>query len=221
MLVRRGSRSVDGQDQGQRRPRDLESPRRSRWSSGALQHLRRWSDLPRVPLRPAEEVQDLRSYRHDGGTASHRVLGAQVWRGRDGRLQVRLQSLGVSFGTDDGRRSLRPLFLSVVPGNEKQLDKLRTMRATLQHDISVVVNEFGPQLFEDFRETRIIPPTSVPPPVMPTMSRRRSTYGQGGQGTFFNHPLSAFVLSPRRGEELTFVQAGSTSTFLAGLRKRK
>lgn len=95
------------------------------------------------------------------------------------------------------------------------------MRASLQHDISVVVNEFGPQLFEDFRETRIIPPTSVPPPVMPALSRRRSTYGQGGQGTFFNHPLSAsFALSGWVG--LTRVrQAGLTSTSSDGLRKLK
>lgn len=77
-----------------------------------------------------------------------------------------------------------------MPGNEKQLDKLRTMRATLQHDISVVVNEFGPQLFDDFKRTRIIPPTAAPPPVSPTLTRRRSTYGPQGQGTFLTHPMS-------------------------------
>lgn len=67
------------------------------------------------------------------------------------------------------------------------------MRAALQDDISAVVNEFGPQLFEDFQKTRIIPPTSVPPPISPTMTRRRSTYGPQGAGTFFTHPMSAYL----------------------------
>ncbi|KAL8291488.1 hypothetical protein RQP46_002466 [Phenoliferia psychrophenolica] len=90
----------------------------------------------------------------------------------------------------DVYKSLRPLFLSVLPGNEKQLDHLRKLRAELQRDISLVVNEFGPQLFEDFQATRIIPPTSVPAPVSPTLTRRRSTYGPQGQNTFLTHPMS-------------------------------
>jgi glycerol-3-phosphate O-acyltransferase/dihydroxyacetone phosphate acyltransferase len=69
------------------------------------------------------------------------------------------------------------------------------MRAALEDDISAVVNEFGPQLFEDFQKTRIIPPTSVPPPISPTMIRRRSTYGPQGAGTFFTHPMSACLPS--------------------------
>ena len=87
-------------------------------------------------------------------------------------------------------RSLRPLFLSVIPGNVKQLDKIRVMRAALQVDIDNVVNEFGPQLFEDFQRTRIVTPAAVPAPISPTLTRRRSTYGPAGQGTFLTHPLS-------------------------------
>ncbi|KAM0748028.1 hypothetical protein T439DRAFT_328681 [Meredithblackwellia eburnea MCA 4105] len=91
----------------------------------------------------------------------------------------------------DVYKSLRPLLLSVLPGNVKQLDKLRTMRTSLQHDISLIVNEFGPQLFEDFQATRIIPPTALPPPpTSPTLVRRRSTYGPQGQNTFLTHPMS-------------------------------
>ena len=95
-----------------------------------------------------------------------------------------------------GGRSLRPLFLSVLPGNEKQLDKLRTLRAELQRDISGIVNEFGPQLFEDFQATRIITPTAVPAPVSPTLTRRRSTYGPQGQNTFLTHPMSESFFLP-------------------------
>lgn len=90
-------------------------------------------------------------------------------------------------------RSLRPLFLSVVPGNVKQLDKIRVMRAELQRDIDHVVNEFGPQLFEDFQRTRIISPAAAPPPSSPKLSRKRSTYGPAGQGTFLTHPLSTYT----------------------------
>ncbi|KAK4704293.1 hypothetical protein P7C70_g1916, partial [Phenoliferia sp. Uapishka_3] len=90
----------------------------------------------------------------------------------------------------DVYKSLRPLFLSIVPGNEKQLDKLRTMRAALRRDISSVVNEFGPQLFEDFQAIRIVPPASLPAPASPTLTRRRSTYGPKGENTFLTHPMS-------------------------------
>lgn len=79
----------------------------------------------------------------------------------------------------------------MIPGNVKQLDKIRVMRAALQVDIDNVVNEFGPQLFEDFQRTRIVTPAAVPAPVSPTLTRRRSTYGAGGQGTFLTHPLSS------------------------------
>lgn len=115
-------------------------------------------------------------------------------------------------------RSLRPLFLSVIPGNEKQLDKLRTMRASLQEDISGIVNEFGPQLFEDFQQARIIPPSSVPPP--PGLTRKRSTYGPQGTNTFLTHPMSTSL--SWMNTLLSFLilvlilQPGSTSTSSAG-----
>ncbi|KAI5475691.1 glycerol-3-phosphate O-acyltransferase / dihydroxyacetone phosphate acyltransferase [Pseudohyphozyma bogoriensis] len=89
----------------------------------------------------------------------------------------------------DVYKSLRPLFLSAIPGNEKQLNNLRSKRASLQRDISEVVNKFGPQLFEDFQATRIVHPTAEPAPP-PVLARRRSTYGPQGQNTFLTHPMS-------------------------------
>lgn len=65
------------------------------------------------------------------------------------------------------------------------------MRAALQVDIDHIVNELGPQLFEDFQQTRIINPAADPAPISPTLVRRRSTYGPAGQGTFLTHPMSA------------------------------
>lgn len=70
------------------------------------------------------------------------------------------------------------------------------MRAALQLDIDSVVNELGPQLFQDFQRTRIIQqPAAMPPPTSPTLSRRRSSYGPSGSGTFLTHPMSSS--SPR------------------------
>lgn len=90
----------------------------------------------------------------------------------------------------DVYKSLRPLFLSVLPGNVKQLDRIRIMRAALQVDIDNVVNELGPQLFDDFQRTRVIQqPAAVPQPA-PRLGRRRSSYGPAGIGTLLTHPMS-------------------------------
>ncbi|KAM0792271.1 hypothetical protein ACM66B_004963 [Microbotryomycetes sp. NB124-2] len=93
----------------------------------------------------------------------------------------------------DVYKSIRPLFLSVVPGHEKQLDKLRTMRMALSQEINQLVEELGPAIFEDFHSNRVVPPTAKPAPAPgshPGMPRRRSTYGPQGQGTFFTHPMT-------------------------------
>ncbi|KAK4058869.1 Glycerol-3-phosphate/dihydroxyacetone phosphate acyltransferase [Microbotryomycetes sp. JL221] len=92
----------------------------------------------------------------------------------------------------DVYKSLRPLFLSVIPGHEKQLDKLRTMRMALSREINELVEELAPAIFEDFHSNRIVPPTSKPAPSSshPGLPRRRSTYGPQGQGTFLTHPMT-------------------------------
>lgn len=92
----------------------------------------------------------------------------------------------------DVYKSLRPLFFSLWPGSDRQMDRLREMRASLQQDISEVVNEFGPQLFDDFQATRIVPQATPPPPspspFSPTLTRRKST--GHGHGRILKHPLT-------------------------------
>lgn len=110
-------------------------------------------------------------------------------------------------------RSLRPLLLSVVPGNERQIDKLRRKRLELQGDISALVNELGPQLFDDFKRTRIVPTSAAPPPT-PTIRRKRSSYGQGGQGTFLTHPLGKLIR--KRKSETGLTAAGWLDEVLFG-----
>ncbi|ORY58696.1 hypothetical protein BCR35DRAFT_271133, partial [Leucosporidium creatinivorum] len=55
----------------------------------------------------------------------------------------------------DVYKSLRPLLLSVLPGNTHQLDHLRTMRAGLQLEINQLVEELAPAIFDDFYTNRI------------------------------------------------------------------
>jgi glycerol-3-phosphate O-acyltransferase/dihydroxyacetone phosphate acyltransferase len=49
-------------------------------------------------------------------------------------------------------RSLRPLFLSIWPGNQREVNKLREMREGLANDISEIIDEFGPKLYENFHQ---------------------------------------------------------------------
>lgn len=68
-----------------------------------------------------------------------------------------LPSLGYSalkFGEAgmDVFKSLRPLFLSLWPGNQREVDKLREMREGISNDLSDIIDEFGPQLYENFNQ---------------------------------------------------------------------
>ncbi|SCV74439.1 BQ2448_8078 [Microbotryum intermedium] len=90
----------------------------------------------------------------------------------------------------DVYKSIRPLLLSVLPGNHKQLDKLRAMRSSLQLEINQLVEELAPKIFEDFQTNRVVQPSAKPAPVSEHATKRRSTYGPQGQGTFLTHPLS-------------------------------
>ncbi len=71
----------------------------------------------------------------------------------------------------DVYKSLRPLFLSVLPGSEQQLERLRAERARLQDAIHEVVDKFGPTVFDDFQSQRIIPGEA---PARPVLKRRRT-----------------------------------------------
>ncbi len=52
----------------------------------------------------------------------------------------------------DVAKSLRPLVVSLIPGNQRELNKLRQMREGLSNDISEIIDEFGPQLYENFEK---------------------------------------------------------------------
>ena len=51
-------------------------------------------------------------------------------------------------------RSLRPLIVSLVPGQQKELNKAKKMREELQAEVSATIEEFGPKMHQDFDEVR-------------------------------------------------------------------
>ncbi|KIO34813.1 hypothetical protein M407DRAFT_240595 [Tulasnella calospora MUT 4182] len=122
----------------------------------------------------------------------------------------------------DVLKSLRPLVISLFPGQQVQLDKIRKERERLAKELSDVINEFGPKLYEDFEEWRILVPTSSAPPSsgQPGLWNRKSGTGSrggvDGQGHLLTHPITwlderiwGWTRSARRG---TNVWAGPKST---------
>jgi hypothetical protein len=54
--------------------------------------------------------------------------------------------------TNKLHRSLRPLIIALIPGQQRSLDKLKTTRLRLANEVAAVINEFGPKLYDDFDE---------------------------------------------------------------------
>ncbi|ORY05758.1 hypothetical protein K493DRAFT_333407 [Basidiobolus meristosporus CBS 931.73] len=52
-------------------------------------------------------------------------------------------------------RSMRPLFFALFPGSNHRAKTLPVIREELSNDITLIINEFGPQLFPDFDPNRI------------------------------------------------------------------
>ncbi|GAA6012961.1 hypothetical protein JCM8202_002967 [Rhodotorula sphaerocarpa] len=77
----------------------------------------------------------------------------------------------------DVYKSMRPLLLSLIPGKEPQLARLRHMREGLADELNELVDELAPTIFEDFQANRIVPSSAASP-------RRDSA-----QGKFLQHPL--------------------------------
>jgi hypothetical protein len=50
------------------------------------------------------------------------------------------------------QRSLPPLIVALVPGQQRSLDKLKAMRIDLSNQVASLINDFGPKLYDDFNE---------------------------------------------------------------------
>ena len=54
------------------------------------------------------------------------------------------------------RRSLPPLITALIPGQSRSLDKLKAMRVQVTNELVEVVNEFGPKIYDDLDEVRVL-----------------------------------------------------------------
>ncbi|KAF4618731.1 hypothetical protein D9613_010163 [Agrocybe pediades] len=55
-------------------------------------------------------------------------------------------------------KSLPPLIVALIPGQNRSLEKLRAMRANLAERVADLVDDLGPEVIDDFDESRIITP---------------------------------------------------------------
>ncbi|KAI6036613.1 hypothetical protein BKA83DRAFT_670255 [Pisolithus microcarpus] len=92
----------------------------------------------------------------------------------------------------DVLKSLRPLILALGPGHQRDLDRVKDMRMRLSNEVVGVINEFGPKLYDDFDQFRILVPASAPPSTgSPGVWRRKSSVGQvDAQGNLLIHPMT-------------------------------
>ncbi|KDR81579.1 hypothetical protein GALMADRAFT_239612 [Galerina marginata CBS 339.88] len=93
----------------------------------------------------------------------------------------------------DVLKSLPPLIVALLPGQQRSLDKLKAMRIDLSNQVASLINDFGPKLYDDFDEARILwPSASAPPSSGPTgLWRRKSSTGAvDAQGLGLTHPMT-------------------------------
>ncbi|KAI0721682.1 glycerol-3-phosphate O-acyltransferase [Cerioporus squamosus] len=93
----------------------------------------------------------------------------------------------------DVLKSLRPLVIALIPGQQRSLDKLKRMREEVSNELAQTINEYGPKMFDDFNEWRILVPSSTAPPSsgQPGIWRRKSaTGGVDAQGNLLVHPMT-------------------------------
>ncbi|KAF9913958.1 hypothetical protein BX616_009248 [Lobosporangium transversale] len=80
-------------------------------------------------------------------------------------------------------KSIRPLFLSIIPGEENTINELRKSRAELQKTINQLINELAPEIYPDFDSKRILDPS---PNDRPSRAASRSASGTNLAQTIFN-----------------------------------
>ena len=54
----------------------------------------------------------------------------------------------------DVLKSLRPLVIALIPGQQRSLDELKSMRVQLSKELMEISEEYGPKVFDDFNEVR-------------------------------------------------------------------
>ncbi|KIK08660.1 hypothetical protein K443DRAFT_84557 [Laccaria amethystina LaAM-08-1] len=93
----------------------------------------------------------------------------------------------------DVLKSLPPLIVALIPGQQRSLNKIKTMRVQLSNEVASLINDFGPRLYEDFNEARILVPSASVPPSSGASGlwrRKSSTGAVDAQGLGLTHPMT-------------------------------
>lgn len=53
-------------------------------------------------------------------------------------------------------RSLPPLTIALFPGQQKRLDRLKKKRVQLANELTELINELGPKIWDDFDHVRVM-----------------------------------------------------------------
>lgn len=94
-------------------------------------------------------------------------------------------------------KSLPPLFMSLFPWHQKQLERIRQQRRDVTAELTDCIEEFAPRLWKDYESHRIIQPSSDPQHSYSTSSvetpggasaKRKSTFG--AESSILQHPMS-------------------------------
>jgi hypothetical protein len=150
----RGSRGVERQGRRARRHWYLESSYIPCGGTNYLRNLCHHRCCDSCSSGCLDEVAHSGTTNAAGFIALHWIRGFEIWRSRNGCLEVRACAVIIpSYETIDFfSRSLRPLIVSLAPGQQRSLNKLKKMRTELQNELADVINTFGPKYYEDFDE---------------------------------------------------------------------
>ncbi|KZV71648.1 glycerol-3-phosphate O-acyltransferase [Peniophora sp. CONT] len=104
----------------------------------------------------------------------------------------------------DVLKSLRPLVVALVPGQQRSLARAKQMRVELSNELIEVINQFAPKLYRDFDRWRILVPQAQVPPSSGTAPAPVGAVD--GQAELLTHPMTwldehlfGWTTSARRG----------------------
>ncbi len=150
IFIIRGSGCIDSKNCRSRRPGDVESPDFTRCCSNPLRNLCCACNRNCHESKRAEADTVVDTYFDSDRFANNELRCVKIRGGWNGHFEVGGAIELVNLLTNSLHRSLPPLTIALFPGQQKQLDKLKRMRVELSNELTELINELGPQVWEDF-----------------------------------------------------------------------
>ena len=112
-------------------------------------------------------------------------------------------------------KSLRPLFLCLFPSSNYSVQKLREQRTAVQQQVNGLIDELGPEMFEDWEATRLVKPSSPSSPTRPRADSEQSSTPFEADTASPPHPLrrSSTVASRSMPRNESFSNIGRIGMF--------